>query len=386
MYFRLFKHISFCCNPWINEITNERLLPFHYLSQNLVFQNACVNVSLYRIGDENCCSSCFGDCLSSAVPCALQSGNYVYSSEGLLDKEFLDEYISMTRDPQQQCLLNCKCCPLERSRNEGIIEPCKGHLKRNIIKECWSKCGCYRQCGNRVGQRGINCKLQVLSPSSQMFFTPDGKGWGPGTLEKLQKGAFVCEFVGEILTITELYERNTKNHNCPVLLDAYWASKGVPKDEEALCLDATCYRNVDHRTYLMAIVEGEGWCELKIVDLINVTGKQREFVALLNPANKPLTQIVQDDLFMEFEFRQYLFACQSKLLFKLIIPLRLHQEFMRPIFLIGYGSDIERNSVNRASLSLLPWLKPSIWPSIPPDASFEVFAKEKVSSLNDRCK
>ncbi|KAK8578177.1 hypothetical protein V6N13_047032 [Hibiscus sabdariffa] len=34
--------------------------------------------------------------------------------------------------------------------------------------------------------------------------------------------------------------------------------------------------------------------------------------ALLLPGNKPLTQIVQDDSFREFEFRQYLFACQSK--------------------------------------------------------------------------
>lgn len=50
-------------------------------------------------------------------------------------------------------------------------------------------------------------------------------------------------------------------------------------------------------------------------------GKQREFggvdhgddwAALLNPENKPLTQIVQDDSFREFEFRQYLFAYQSK--------------------------------------------------------------------------
>ncbi|KAJ0010134.1 hypothetical protein Pint_33685 [Pistacia integerrima] len=225
--------------PWINEINNERLLPFHYISQNLVFQIACVNVSLYWIVDENCCSSCFGDCLSSAVVCACarQSGKYVYSSEGLLEKEFLDECISMTQDPQQQCLLNCRCCPLERSRNKGIIEPCKVHLKRNIIKECWSKCGCYIQCGNRVVQRGINCKLQA-------FFTPDRKGWGLRTPEKLQKVAFVCEYVGAIVTVTELYERNTKNHNCPVLLDAYWASKGVPKDEEALSLEATCYGNV----------------------------------------------------------------------------------------------------------------------------------------------
>lgn len=50
-------------------------------------------------------------------------------------------------------------------------------------------------------------------------------------------------------------------------------------------------------------------------------GKQREFggvdrgddqAVLLNPGNKLLTQIVQDDSFREFEFRQYLFACQSK--------------------------------------------------------------------------
>lgn len=50
-------------------------------------------------------------------------------------------------------------------------------------------------------------------------------------------------------------------------------------------------------------------------------GKQREFggfdseddqAVLLKPGSKPLTQIVQDDSFREFEFRQYLFACQSR--------------------------------------------------------------------------
>lgn len=41
----------------------------------------------------------------------------------------------------------------------------------------------------------------------------------------------------------EFYQRNTRKHNCPVLLDAFWVSQGVSKDEEALCLDATCYGN-----------------------------------------------------------------------------------------------------------------------------------------------
>lgn len=59
----------------------------------------------------------------------------------------------------------------------------------------------------------------------------------------------MCEYVGEILTNTELYERNVRSsgnvkHNYPVLLDADWGSEGVLKDEEALCLDATFYGNV----------------------------------------------------------------------------------------------------------------------------------------------
>lgn len=56
-------------------------------------------------------------------------------------------------------------------------------------------------------------------------------------------------------------------------------------------------------------------------DAVEMTGKRRDFggidhgddqAALLNSGNKSLTQIVQDDSFREFEFRQYLFACQSK--------------------------------------------------------------------------
>ncbi|XVF32332.1 hypothetical protein REPUB_Repub17cG0072700 [Reevesia pubescens] len=225
---------------WVNEINKDFPSPFQYISENLVFQNAHVSFSLSRIGDESCCPTCFGDCLLSLQPCACAcqaGGKFAYTPAGVLKEDFLEECISMTRDPQQQCLLNCAQCPLERSKRDDFPEPCKGHLKRKVIKECWSKCGCNKQCGNRVVQRGVNYKLQV-------FLTPDGKGWGLRTLEKLPKGAFVCEFVGEILTISELYARNIEKHTCPILLDAHWGLKGVCKDEEVLCLDATNYGNV----------------------------------------------------------------------------------------------------------------------------------------------
>ncbi|XP_060667287.1 probable inactive histone-lysine N-methyltransferase SUVR1 isoform X3 [Ziziphus jujuba] len=166
--------------------------------------------------------------------------SWVNELNSILKESFLDECISMTRHPP--CLIYCKECPLERVKNDDCLEPCKGHLKRKFIKECWSKCGCSKQCGNRVVQRGITCNLQV-------YFTSEEKGWGLRTLEDLPKGTFVCEYVGEILTSMELYERTVKtakSRKCsyPVILDADWSSKGSLMNGEALCLDASHYGNV----------------------------------------------------------------------------------------------------------------------------------------------
>lgn len=78
-----------------------------------------------------------------------------------------------------------------------------------------------------------------------MFFTTNGKGWGLRTLEKFPKGAFVCEYIGEILTITELYQRSFEDKlTSPVLLDAHWGSEEGLEDSKALCLDGTRYGNI----------------------------------------------------------------------------------------------------------------------------------------------
>lgn len=246
--------------PYANEVNSEYPPSFRYIPRNVVFQNAYVNFSLARIGESGC-AACSDNCLLSLTPCACShetGGDYAYTLEGLVKEELLEECISMNRDPKKHCLYYCKECPLERSKNDGILDACKGHLVRKFIKECWWKCGCSKQCGNRVVQRGISRKLQV-------FMTPGGKGWGLRTLEDLPKGAFVCEYVGEILTNAELYDRvsaespNNKVHSYPVLLDADWGSERVLKDEEALCLDATHYGNVarfiNHRCFDSTMVE-----------------------------------------------------------------------------------------------------------------------------------
>ncbi|GFZ13527.1 SET-domain containing protein lysine methyltransferase family protein [Actinidia rufa] len=89
-----------------NEINDDRLPSFHYIPRNVTFQNAQVTFSLARIG-EKCCSTCFGNCLSSPTPCACAHdtrGDFAYTLEGLLKEEFLEECISVSRNPPKHCL------------------------------------------------------------------------------------------------------------------------------------------------------------------------------------------------------------------------------------------------------------------------------------------
>ncbi|CAN6226322.1 unnamed protein product [Urochloa humidicola] len=234
-----------------NEFGSEKCPPsFYYIQRNTVSPKAYDSISAGRIGDEDSCADCSGNCLSAPISCACATGGeFAYTPEGLVRTEFLDECFSVNLFPERHHKFFCK--PLERPRNEASPEPGRGHLIRKVIKECWSKCGCNIQCGNRVVQRGITCNLQV-------FFTREGKGWGLRTLDELPKGAFVCEYVGELLTNTELRERTSQKphkagYTYPVDLNAACGSEGVLKGEEALCLDATLYGNVgrfiNHRCY-----------------------------------------------------------------------------------------------------------------------------------------
>ncbi|WVZ81504.1 hypothetical protein U9M48_028873 [Paspalum notatum var. saurae] len=247
--------------PVVNEFGSDKCPPsFFYIPRNLISQKASINISAARIDGKDYCDDCFGNCLSAPVPCACAretGGEFAYTPDGLVRTAFLDECVSVNRFPEKHHKFFCEYCPLKRSRNETPPEPCRGHRVRKFIKECWSKCGCSMQCGNRVVQRGIACNLQVFS-------TQEGKGWGLRTLDELPKGAFVCEYVGELLTVTEVHERTTQNernarYRHPIVLDADWGSEGVLKDEEALCLDATFYGNVgrfiNHRCYDANLIE-----------------------------------------------------------------------------------------------------------------------------------
>ncbi|XP_024369792.1 uncharacterized protein [Physcomitrium patens] len=213
---------------------------FFYTKSSVVFQSAHVGISMARIGEDDRCSGCVGNCLDKLTPCEcarLTDGEFAYTVEGLLYPHFLKQELDRKRNLSFLSFCLPGTCPVERTGDE----PCKGHTQRRFIKECWEKCGCKQLCGNRIVQRGITARLQV--------FWTGGKGWGVRALDYLPAGTFVCEYVGEILTNTEMWFRNNESHRSAkhhfsLNLDADWCSERYLKDEEALCLDGTCYGNV----------------------------------------------------------------------------------------------------------------------------------------------
>ncbi|BFG30269.1 hypothetical protein CerSpe_165430 [Prunus speciosa] len=91
----------------------EDLPIYFYIPNNLVYKNAYVKFSLARISHEGCCSHCFGDCLTSPVPCvcaAETGGLFAYTPGGLIKVKFLEECISLKRELKQDHYLYCRNC------------------------------------------------------------------------------------------------------------------------------------------------------------------------------------------------------------------------------------------------------------------------------------
>ena len=65
------------------------------------------------------------------------------------------------------------------------------------------KCKCGPKCTNRVVQKGRKYKLCI-------YRTSNGCGWGVKTLENIKEGAFVVEYVGEVITSEEAEQRGKK--------------------------------------------------------------------------------------------------------------------------------------------------------------------------------
>ncbi|XP_031566095.1 histone-lysine N-methyltransferase SETMAR-like isoform X1 [Actinia tenebrosa] len=102
---------------------------------------------------------------------------------------------------------NCSCIgkfgPAYETKNDTLVMANSTTQVNNGVSqpvfECNSSCSCSLFCGNRLIQNGITTRLQV--------FKTGEKDWGLRTLDNIQKGHFVCEYAGEIISYDEAKKR-----------------------------------------------------------------------------------------------------------------------------------------------------------------------------------
>ncbi|WCJ36407.1 Histone-lysine N-methyltransferase H3 lysine-9 specific SUVH5 [Euphorbia peplus] len=99
--------------------------------------------------------------------------------------------------------------------------------KRPFIFECGPSCKCFDSCINKVSQRGIRFQMEV--------FKTEGKGWGLRSRKHIPSGSFVCEYVGEMLNLKKVYQKDIPDNE-------YLFSMG--KDNDVLTIDASRQGNV----------------------------------------------------------------------------------------------------------------------------------------------
>ncbi|XP_049835843.1 histone-lysine N-methyltransferase SUV39H1-like isoform X1 [Schistocerca gregaria] len=104
------------------------------------------------------------------------------------------------------------------------------------IYECNKRCKCSQDCPNRVVQKGRKIDLSI-------FRTSTGCGWGVKTLQRIKKGSFICEYVGEVIETKEAEKRGK-------IYDAegrtYLFDLDFNVDACPYTVDAAAYGNVSH--------------------------------------------------------------------------------------------------------------------------------------------
>lgn len=136
-------------------------------------------------------------------------------------------------------LVGCDCTDCYENRNSCCAHQSGGTFaysrwrrvvvpKGTPIYECNRRCCCGPECINRMVQHGRKVKLAI-------FRTSNGCGWGVKALQKIRKGEFVMEYVGEVITNEEaekrgkvydaegrtyLFDLDYNDGDCPFTVDA----------------------------------------------------------------------------------------------------------------------------------------------------------------------
>ncbi|KAJ1647177.1 hypothetical protein J3B02_001896 [Coemansia erecta] len=161
--------------------------------------------------------------------------NFTYIDENILSEQIPRPCTPLfTCACKDRCRSDCGCVREQYYDNNGLVA-----VDPSVpLMECGPLCACGDDCVTRVVQKGSDVRFCI-------FRTRD-KGWGVRTRQVIRRGAFVAEYVGEVITFEEAERR--------AILDAeqgityiFDLDKSFPAGEVAdFSIDAKTHGNVSH--------------------------------------------------------------------------------------------------------------------------------------------
>nr|XP_012145504.1 PREDICTED: histone-lysine N-methyltransferase SUV39H2-like isoform X1 [Megachile rotundata]XP_012145505.1 PREDICTED: histone-lysine N-methyltransferase SUV39H2-like isoform X1 [Megachile rotundata] len=187
---------------------------------------------------------------------SITKGRPLIQVENLVDLEgppqdfyYIDDYLPgagviIPDDPPIGC--ECKVCDTRSQccfTQHGKICPYTTNCKIRVppgtpIYECNKRCNCDINCKNRVVQRGTSMHFCI-------FRTANGRGWGVKTLKLIRRGAFVTQYVGEVITSEEA-EKRGKNYDAAGKTYLFDLDYNETEEQCPYTVDAAMYGNVSH--------------------------------------------------------------------------------------------------------------------------------------------
>ncbi|XP_067932494.1 histone-lysine N-methyltransferase SUV39H2-like [Watersipora subatra] len=163
--------------------------------------------------------------------------------------QFICDYLpmpglSLNTEAMLGCSCEVKCCAGSKHccphNNDSVFAYTSAKRVRlmpgSAIYECNSKCLCDSTCWNRVVQLGSQVKLAI-------FKTRNGCGWGVKAKQRILKGTFVMEYLGEIITNEEA-EKRGKIYDSELF--TYLFDLDFDGDDCQFTIDARNYGNISH--------------------------------------------------------------------------------------------------------------------------------------------
>ncbi|KAJ1519872.1 hypothetical protein ONE63_004114 [Megalurothrips usitatus] len=139
----------------------------------------------------------------------------------------------------EECGTRETCCP-NMAGVDWAYSACSRLIvsPRSGIFECNRFCSCGPECPNRVVQRGRKVKLCI-------FRTSNGRGWGLKANERVERGAFLTTYIGEIITSEEAARRD-ENYEKTGLSYLFDLDMMDPDDGQMYTIDAMKCGNESH--------------------------------------------------------------------------------------------------------------------------------------------